>query len=156
MFADAHLSTKITAELGAMRSSDQIDALIAFGTDPVKRLVVPRIVGLLVALPALTIIGDALGVIGGGFVGLAYKLPIESYYHGVIKYLTPKNILVGMMKPFLFGVMIAVIACWKGFRSEGGAKGVGVSTTQSVVLSSVGILITDGILTKLIFRILDW
>jgi len=156
MVVASRMSAGITAELGAMRSSDQIDALIAFGTDPVKRLVVPRIIGLLVALPALTIVGDALGVIGGGFVGLAYKLPIESYYHGVIKYLTPKNILVGMLKPFLFGVMIAVIACWKGFRSEGGAKGVGVSTTQSVVLSSVGILITDGILTKLIFRILDW
>ncbi len=156
MVVASRMSAGITAELGAMRSSDQIDALVAFGTDPVKRLVVPRILGLLVALPALTIIGDTLGVFGGSFVGAAYKLPVESYWHGVIKYLTPQNILVGMLKPFLFGVMIAVIACWKGFRSRGGAKGVGVSTTQSVVISSVGILITDGILTKLVFRILDW
>jgi phospholipid/cholesterol/gamma-HCH transport system permease protein len=61
-----------------------------------------------------------------------------------------------MIKPFLFAVLIAVVACWKGFRSEGGAKGVGVSTTQSVVIASVGILVTDGICTRLIFRLLGW
>jgi phospholipid/cholesterol/gamma-HCH transport system permease protein len=156
MVVASRMSAGITAEIGAMRSSDQLDALVAFGTDPVKRLVVPRIIALLVALPCLTIVGDALAVIGGGFVGVAYKLPIESYYHGVNKYLTPTNLLVGMIKPFFFAVLIAVIACWKGFTSEGGAKGVGVSTTQSVVLSSVGILVSDGILTKFVFRMLGW
>lgn len=156
MVVASRMSAGITAEIGAMRSSDQIDALVAFGSDPMKRLVVPRILALVIALPALTIIGDALAVIGGGFVGVQYHLPMESYYSGVTKYLTPKNILVGMIKPFIFAVMIATVACWRGFRSEGGAKGVGVSTTESVVISSVGILVTDGICTRLVFRLLGW
>jgi len=156
MVVASRMSAGITAELGAMRSSDQIDALVAFGSDPVKRLVVPRVMALLIALPVLTIIGDALAVIGGGFVGLQYHLPVESYYSGVFRYLTPKNILVGMIKPFIFAILISTVACWRGFRSEGGAKGVGVSTTESVVISSVGILVTDGICTRLIFRLLGW
>jgi len=156
MVVASRMSAGITAEIGAMRSSDQIDALIAFGTDPMKRLVVPRVIALLVSLPALTIIGDALAVGGGGLVGLQYHLPWPMYVNGVLKYLTPKNLLVGMIKPFLFAIMITVVACWKGFGSEGGAKGVGVSTTESVVISSVGILVLDGVLTRLVFRLLDW
>ncbi|HET7903024.1 MAG TPA: ABC transporter permease [Candidatus Eisenbacteria bacterium] len=156
MVVASRMSAGITAELGAMRSSDQIDALVAFGTDPIRRLVVPRVIALLVALPALTIVGDTLAIIGGGWVGLQYHLPIESYYIGVFKYLTPKNLLVGMIKPFVFAILIAVVACWKGFRSQGGAKGVGVATTESVVISSVGILIADGICTRLVFRLLGW
>jgi phospholipid/cholesterol/gamma-HCH transport system permease protein len=156
MVVASRMSAGITAELGAMGSSDQIDAMIAFGSDPMKRLVVPRVIALLVALPALTILGDALAVLGGGLVGLQYHLPWPMYVNGVLKYLTPKNLFVGMIKPFLFAIMITVVACWKGFRSEGGAKGVGTSTTESVVIASVGILVVDGILTRLVFRILDW
>ena len=156
MVVASRMSAGITAEIGAMRSSDQLDALVAFGSDPMKRLVAPRLFALVVALPALTIIGDALAVIGGGFVGLQYHLPIESYYLGVFKYLTPKNLLVGMIKPFTFAVLIVIVACWRGFRSEGGAKGVGVATTQSVVISSVGILVVDGVCTRLIFKLLGW
>ena len=156
MVVASRMSAGITAELGAMRSSDQIDALVAFGSDPMKRLVVPRVAALVIALPVLTILGDALAVIGGGWVGTQYHLPVESYYSGVFKYLTPKNILVGMIKPFLFAIMIAIVACWRGFASAGGAKGVGVSTTESVVISSVGILVVDGVMTRLIFRLLGW
>jgi phospholipid/cholesterol/gamma-HCH transport system permease protein len=156
MVVASRMSAGITAELGAMRSSDQIDALVAFGSDPMKRLVVPRLVALVIALPSLTVIGDALGVLGGAFVGLQYHVTWESYWNGVLHYLTPKNLLVGMIKPFLFSIMIAVVACWKGFASEGGAKGVGVSTTESVVISSVGILVVDGVMTRLVFKILHW
>jgi len=156
MVVASRMSAGITAEIGAMRSSDQIDALVAFGSDPIKRLVVPRLIALVVALPALTILGDSLAVIGGGLVGLQYHVTWDTYMNGVLKYLTPKNLLVGMIKPFLFGIMIVIVACWKGFSSEGGAKGVGVSTTQSVVISSVGILVVDGICTRLIFRLLHW
>jgi phospholipid/cholesterol/gamma-HCH transport system permease protein len=156
MVVAARMSAGITAEIGAMRSSDQIDALIAFGSDPMKRLVVPRLIALVVALPALTVLADALGVLGGGLVGVQYHLTWDTYMNGVFKYLTPKNLLVGMIKPFIFAIMIVIVACWKGFTSAGGAKGVGVSTTQSVVISSVGILVTDGICTRLIFRLLHW
>jgi len=156
MVVAARMSAGITAEIGAMRSSDQIDALVAFGADPMKRLVVPRLVALLAALPALTILADALGVLGGGLVGVQYHLTWDTYLNGVFKYLTPKNLLVGMIKPFIFAIMIVIVACWKGFTSAGGAKGVGVSTTESVVISSVGILVTDGICTRLIFRLLHW
>lgn len=156
MVVASRMSAGITAEIAAMRATDQIDALVAFGSDPMKRLVVPRLLALIVALPALVIIGDALAVAGGGIVGMQYHVTWESYMNGVLKYLTPKNLLVGMIKPVLFAVMIAIVACWKGFRSEGGAKGVGVSTTESVVISSVGILVMDGVLTRLIFKILHW
>lgn len=156
MVVASRMSAGITAEIGAMRSSDQLDALVAFGSDPIKRLVVPRLIALVVALPALTIIGDTLAVVGGGLVAMQYHLTWDTYMNGVLKYLTPKNLLVGMIKPFLFGIMIVIVACWKGFSSEGGAKGVGVSTTQSVVISSVGILVVDGICTRLIFRLLHW
>jgi len=156
MVVASRMSAGITAEIGAMRSSDQLDALVAFGSDPMKRLVVPRLFALVIALPALTIVGDALAVIGGGFVGVQYHLPIESYYLGVFKFLSPKNLLVGMIKPFTFAILIVIVACWRGFRSEGGAKGVGVATTQSVVISSVGILVVDGICTRLIFKLLGW
>ena len=156
MVVASRMSAGITAEIGAMRSSDQIDALVAFGSDPMKRLVVPRVAALVIALPVLTILGDALAVIGGGFVGVQYHLTIESYYSGVLKYLTPKNILVGMIKPFVFAIMIAIVACWRGFASAGGAKGVGVSTTESVVIASVGILVVDGVCTRLIFHLLGW
>jgi phospholipid/cholesterol/gamma-HCH transport system permease protein len=156
MVVAARMSAGITAEIGAMRSSDQIDALVAFGADPMKRLVVPRLVALVAALPALTVLADALGVLGGGLVGVQYHLTWDTYLNGVFKYLTPKNLLVGMIKPFIFAIMIVIVACWKGFTSAGGAKGVGVSTTESVVISSVGILVTDGICTRLIFRLLHW
>ena len=156
MVVASRMSAGITAELGAMRATDQIDALVAFGSDPMKRLVVPRLIALVVALPALTIIGDTLAVAGGGIVGMQYHITWETYMNGVLKYLTPKNLMVGMVKPVLFAVMIVIVACWKGFRSEGGAKGVGVSTTESVVISSVGILVLDGVLTRLVFKILQW
>lgn len=156
MVVASRMSAGITAEIGAMRSSDQIDALVAFGSDPVKRLVVPRLIALVVALPALVILGDTLAIVGGGLVGLQYHLTWDTYVNGVLKYLTPKNLLVGMIKPFLFAIMIVIVASWKGFTSAGGAKGVGVSTTESVVISSVGILVTDGICTRLVFRLLHW
>jgi phospholipid/cholesterol/gamma-HCH transport system permease protein len=156
MVVASRMSAGITAELGAMRSSDQIDALVAFGTDPIRRLVVPRNVALVIALPVLTILGDALAILGGAFVGLQYHLTWAAYWNGVMKYLTHKNLLVGMMKPFFFAILIVTTACWKGFRSEGGAKGVGVATTESVVIASVGILVTDVITTRLLFRALGW
>ena len=156
MVVASRMSAGITAELGAMRSSNQIDAMVAFGTDPMKRLVAPRMLGLWVALPVLTILGDLLGIVGGGFIGIGYHLPLETYYIGVYRYLTPSNILVGMIKPLFFAVVITTVACWKGLGSAGGAKGVGIATTQSVVISSVGILVTDFICTKLIFRALNW
>jgi phospholipid/cholesterol/gamma-HCH transport system permease protein len=156
MVVASRMSAGITAELAAMRATDQIDALVAFGSDPMKRLVVPRLIALMVALPALTVIGDALAVTGGGIVGMQYHITWATYTNGVLAYLTPKNLMVGMIKPFLFAAMIVIVACWKGFRSEGGAKGVGVSTTESVVTSSVGILVLDGVLTRLVFKLLHW
>jgi len=156
MVVASRISAGITAEIGAMRSSDQIDALVAFGSDPVKRLVVPRLVATVIALPALVILGDTLAVLGGGLVGMQYHLTWDVYINGVLKYLTPQNLLVGMIKPFLFAIMIVTVSCWKGFTSAGGAKGVGASTTESVVISSVGILVVDGVCTRLIFRLLHW
>jgi phospholipid/cholesterol/gamma-HCH transport system permease protein len=95
-------------------------------------------------------------VIGGGVVGMQYHIYLETYMNACTCTSPRRNLMVGMIKPFLFAAMIAIVACWKGFRSEGGAKGVGVSTTESVVISSVGILILDGVLTRLVFKLLHW
>ena len=131
----SRMSAGITAELGAMKSSEQIDALVAFGTDPMKRLVAPRMIGLWIALPVLTVIGDTLSVIGGGFVGLGYHITLESYYNGVAKYLTPSNLLVGMIKPVFFAVLITTVACWKGLTSAGGAPTPHTSTAAATTKS---------------------
>ncbi|MEO6049780.1 MAG: ABC transporter permease [Pyrinomonadaceae bacterium] len=149
------VGSAISAELGSMVVSQQIDAMRALGTSPVRKLVTPRIIALLITLPLLTIAGDLFGLIGGGIVarelhGLDMNLYISSVRTG-----TDIGALVaGVIKPIFFGVIIGLISCYKGLSTTGGTVGVGISTTQAVVVSSINIIIADFFLSKLLQTIM--
>lgn len=150
------IGSAISAELGSMLVSQQIDAMRAFGTDPVRKLVLPRIVALVLMLPLLTVAADVFGIIGGGVVasnlyGLDYNLFITSVRNGI----TIEDILGGIIKPLFFGLIIGSIACYKGLSTTGGTAGVGRSTTNAVVLSSIVVIIVDFFLSRLLQNIFN-
>lgn len=141
----------ISAELGAMVGSQQIDAMRALGTSPVRRLVTPRVIALLVTLPLLTILADVSGIVGGGLVAKQlHGLDIELYISSVRTGADIQDLVTGGIKPIFFGLLIGVISCHKGLNTTGGTVGVGVSTTQAVVASSISVIIADFFLSKLL------
>lgn len=148
----ARVASGITAEIGAMKSSDQLDAMVAFGIDPMKKVAVPRLLSLLVMVPALTIVMDVIAIIGGWFVAtFISNVSSNLYWSTVRQKLIFGNIFLGLLKPVTFSLIIAAVSCYKGFTSEGGTKGVGRATTDSVVLASISILIVNFIITKVVF-----
>jgi phospholipid/cholesterol/gamma-HCH transport system permease protein len=142
----------ITAELGTMKVTEQIDALETLATNPIKYLTVPRFVAGIIMVPVLTIYAEAIGMAGGYFIGV-HKLGIGSrqYIDGTIESLTTNDISSGLIKAIVFGAIITIIGCYEGFRTEGGAEGVGRATTVSVVTSCVLILASDYFLTAALF-----
>lgn len=145
------VGSSIAAELGSMVVSEQIDAMRALGTDPIKKLVWPRLIALLVMTPALTLIADIVGAIGGGLVATTLMNVASSVYISAAKdALTYNDIIGGVFKPLVFGFIIAIVSCRAGLRTSGGTVGVGRSTTQAVVLSDILILASDFFLGKLI------
>ncbi|MBN1587276.1 MAG: ABC transporter permease [Candidatus Omnitrophica bacterium] len=145
----------ITAEIGSMTVTEQVDALRTLGTDPVKYLVVPRFMALLVMLPLLTVYADMIGLIGGYTVGV-FKLGIGSplYIRMTFDPLAMKDLLSGLFKSGVFSMIICIVACFEGFRTEGGAEGVGKSTTMAVVISFVLIISADCLFTALFYFVL--
>jgi len=142
----------MTAELGSMKVTEQIDALRAMGADPVKKLVAPKLLAALVMIPALTILGDAIGVLGGLIVGVFQLNVTASFYmNDVISALNLEDVSSGIGKSFFFAVFIAMIGCYNGLNVRGGADGVGRATTDTVVQASILILVSDFFLTKLFF-----
>ncbi|HVP39378.1 MAG TPA: ABC transporter permease [Candidatus Saccharimonadales bacterium] len=153
----ARCSSGITAEIGAMKGSNQIDALTAFGTDPLRKLAVPRVYALLVMLPCLTLISDLLMLYGGALISIYMaRVSMTTYWSMVRAYMTFANLTVGMVKPVAYSFVISLVACYQGFTSSGGTRGVGRSTTQSVVIASVSILVGDAVLTRWVFAMLGW
>jgi phospholipid/cholesterol/gamma-HCH transport system permease protein len=153
----ARLASGYTAEIGAMKSANQIDALVAFGTDPLKKLAVPRVVALFFMLPALVILGDLVALLGGAVMAkYVAHISLNLYWSQVSRNLTFGTILIGLVKPAVFALLISLIGCWKGFTTTGGTRGVGRSTTESVTIVSVMILITDFMLTRVLFALLHW
>jgi phospholipid/cholesterol/gamma-HCH transport system permease protein len=154
----------IAAELGSMKVTEQIDALQSFGTDPIKKLVTPRFVAALIMVPILTVIADTVGILGGLIIAvLRVGLPAVAYMHGVFDSTAlsgfvfgffPKDFVSGLIKPFVFGGIIALTGCYYGLATKGGTEGVGLSTTRSVVTSSVLILASDYFLTQLLLVVL--
>ena len=141
----------ITAELGTMKVTEQIDALQTLATNPIKYLVVPRLLAATIMMPLLTIFADAIGIFGGYLVGVGVMgLNAQSYISGTWNSLMFKDVMGGLMKAAFFGFAIALICCHNGFRTRGGAEGVGQATTRSVVASSVTILISDYFLTQML------
>lgn len=142
----------ITAELGTMQITQQVDALRALATDPVKYLVVPRFIALLVALPLLTLYADVIGLLGSYIVGTT-QLDIGSqlYIHMSQTLLSLKDLWTGLVKSVVFAVIIGVVSCHEGFRTRGGAEGVGRSTTWSVVIASTLIIAADAFFTAVFY-----
>lgn len=139
----------ITAELGSMNVTEQIDAVRALGASPVRNLVVPRMAAILVMLPALTVIGNLVGVLGGLIIS-ASELHVSGdfYINSLLQVLLLNDVVSGIGKSFFFAYFIGIIACHQGMHARGGADGVGRATTATVVAASVTVLISDFFLTK--------
>ncbi|NQW08586.1 MAG: ABC transporter permease [Alphaproteobacteria bacterium] len=142
----------IAAEIGTMRVTEQIDALTTLSTNPFKYLIVPRLLGATISLPLLVLIGDIIGVFGGYLVGV-YKLDFNqgAYIHSTIQYLERMDVISGLVKAAVFGFFVALMGCFHGFHSRGGAQGVGAATTNAVVSASILILIANYTITELFF-----
>jgi phospholipid/cholesterol/gamma-HCH transport system permease protein len=146
------VGSAITAELGTMKVSEQIEALETLALDPVRFLVVPRFLALLIMVPCLTVMSDIIGIFGGLIVGVFnLKLNYYRYLSFSFDFMTWKDIWTGLVKSVTFATVISMIACHVGLETRGGAEGVGKSTTMSVVLSFILIILFDCILTGIFF-----
>jgi len=142
----------IAAELGSMRVTEQIDALTVMALNPVKYLVVPRVVASVLMLPILTVIADFTGIVGGYFVGVVLLGINGGIFMGrMVKYVDLGDVYNGLAKAACFGLILALISCYKGFYTKGGSQGVGRATTEAVVTASIAILVSDYVLTSLMF-----
>ena len=140
------------AEIGTMRVTDQIDALTTLSTNPMKYLVAPRLLAGIIALPALVVIADILGVMGGFIVAnLKLGFGVGAYLSSTFDFLRTIDVVSGLVKAAVFGFLIALLGCYQGYRSRGGAEGVGSATTAAVVAASILILAFDYVLTELFF-----
>ena len=140
----------ITAELGTMAVTDQVDAIRALGASPIRNLVVPRILAIVIMLPVLTIIGDLVGVLGGLILSVnELNVSADFYLNSLIQVLLLGDVLSGVGKSVFFGYFIGIIACYNGLGVTGGADGVGRGTTRTVVAASITVLVSDFFLTKL-------
>jgi phospholipid/cholesterol/gamma-HCH transport system permease protein len=143
----------MAAELGTMRVTEQIDALETLATNPVNYLVVPRFLSGTIMLPALTVVTDIIGIIGGYFVTVVLLgASSKAYMRATWDYLQVDDIYSGMIKACFFGASFTLVSCYKGFYTKGGAEGVGRATTGAVVISSMTILISDYFLSAWLFK----
>ncbi len=152
----ARVGAGIASEIGSMVVTQQIDAIRALGTSPIKKIVIPRILATLIALPLLTAFGNAVGIVGGLIVGV-HELGLDPsfYYKKVFETVVMTDYMAGMMKTVAFALMISLTACYFGMNVTGGTKGVGTATTKAVVGASISILVSDFFLTKLFFIIFE-
>lgn len=149
LMVTGRVGSAIAAELGSMAVSEQIDAMRALGTDPIRKLVAPRIVALLVTLPLLTVLADVVGIGGGAFAATSlYGLSMNEFLTSVREGITTDDIIGGVIKPICFALIIGSIACYKGLATDGGTVGVGRSTTRAVVTASIVVIISDFFLAR--------
>jgi phospholipid/cholesterol/gamma-HCH transport system permease protein len=132
----------IASELGSMKVTEQIDAMRALGTDPVQKLVTPRLIATSVMLPLLTIIADFMGIFGGFIIALMLlQITADQYWSLAWRSLVWNDLAQGLLKPFAFGIVIALVGCYYGMSTTGGTQGVGRATTQAVVVSSIWVIV---------------
>jgi phospholipid/cholesterol/gamma-HCH transport system permease protein len=146
------VGASMAAEIGTMRVTEQIDALTTLSTDPFKYLVWPRLIAGLLMLPLLVLVADIIGVFGGYIVG-TYKLgfgPYE-YINNTFEFLETEDVVSGLVKAAVFGFLVALMGCYQGYNSKGGAQGVGAATTKAVVSASILILTANYVVTELFF-----
>jgi len=155
LMVTGRVGSGIAAELGSMMVTDQISALRALGTDPVRKLVLPRVVAGTIMVPLLTIIADGVGMVGGAIISSTQlKVATSVYWNNVVQGLYSEDIWMGVIKPVVLGFVLVSIACHVGLRTKGGTQGVGRATTNSVVAGSVAVLAVDFLLTKLLITLM--
>ena len=148
------VASGITAELGSMRVTEQIDALRTLGVNFIKRLIVPRVLAALLVFPLLTILSDVLGVLGGMVIMFFERgTDMWAYWNTTTYWVVPRDFLMGVGKSFFFGGIVALIGCYNGLSTSGGTEGLGRATTATVVHCTMGVIISDFFLTKLMFMI---
>ena len=154
MMVAGRVGASMAAELGTMKVTEQIDALKALASDPIRYLVVPRFLAAVAMVVLLTIYSDLVGILGGYVVGV-FKLDISSYKYinRTFDVLVMKDIYTGLIKAFFFGIIVAIVSCYFGFKARGGAEGVGHATTMAVVVSFILIIISDTFFTGLFYLI---
>jgi phospholipid/cholesterol/gamma-HCH transport system permease protein len=146
------LGARYAAELGTMRVTEQIDALTTLSTNPVKYLVTPRLIAAVISMPILVAIADAIGVFGGYIVAIdTLNFNGAVYLKNTANFVTQEDVVSGLVKAAVFGFIIALMGCYNGFHSKGGAQGVGAATTNAVVSASILILAANFVLTNLLF-----
>ena len=145
----------IAAELGSMVVTDQISALRALGTDPVRKLVVPRMLAGLFMAPVLTVIANSVGMVGGWLIAVfQLRVPSSLYWSSVVDVLLFADVWMGLVKPFVLGYVIVTIGCYVGLTTRGGTQGVGRATTNAVVVASVAVIAVDFFVTRLLITLL--
>lgn len=144
----------IAAELGTMKVTEQIDALYTLGTDPIRYLVIPRVLAFLAVLPFLVVISDFTGTFGGFVVARAkYNIPTNVYWHDIVDNMEIRHFMHGYLKTFVFAMVISFVSCFKGITTHGGAEGVGKSTTSAVVTSMILVLVLDYFVTAVLVAV---
>lgn len=147
----------MASELGSMILRNQIDTLRVFGVDPLKKLVTPRILGSLVMLPCLTLIGDFVSMLGGAYVStVVANQSLTVYWNAVYVVFQSRYIVPGVLKPFLFGLIISCVSCFTGLRTHGGAVGLKSATTRAFVISTILIIVSDFVVTRIILIVLGY
>jgi phospholipid/cholesterol/gamma-HCH transport system permease protein len=150
------VASGITAELGSMKVTEQIDALRTLGVNYVKRLIVPRVLAALLVFPLLTVLADVLGILGGmAIMFLERSADVWAYWNVTTYWVVPRDFLMGVGKSVFFGVIVTLIGCYNGLNTEGGTEGLGRATTATVVHVTMGVIVSDFFLTKL-FLSLFW
>ena len=148
MIATGRAGSAFAAEIGTMKVDEEVSALTTMGINPVRFLVIPKLVALMIALPLLTVFGDLAGLIGGLSVGVTWlDIPMHAYWDRSMAVLSPTNLMLGLVKSWVFAVLVTFAGCWGGFRAEPDAQGVGRGATGAVVVSILLIVVGDMMLT---------
>ena len=152
LMVSGRVAAAIAAELGTMRVTEQIDALVTLSTNPMKYLVAPRIIAAVLTMPLLVVVADTIGIMGGYIVGIeSLGFNSGAYLKNTVDFLELSDVTSGLIKSAVFGFFIALMGCYHGFNSRGGAQGVGRATTNAVVSASILILASNYIMTSLFF-----
>ena len=155
LMVTGRVGSGIAAELGSMMVTDQISALRALGTDPIRKLVVPRVVAGTLMLPVLAVVGDAIGMVGAWLIAVTQlKQSSSVFWNAVVQGLYVQDIWMGLIKPLVLGFALASIGCYVGMRTRGGTQGVGRATTNAVVAGSVAVLALNFLVTKLLIALM--
>jgi phospholipid/cholesterol/gamma-HCH transport system permease protein len=157
LLVGGRVGSGITAELGSMQVTEQIDAMRAMGASPVKKLVVPRVLAVMFVLPILTLIADVVGILGGMVImRFEFGIDYSQYYNSMIQALKLTDLFSGLGKTVFFGMVIGLVGCYEGLKTAGGTEGLGRATTSTVVTSSLLVLISTFFLTKFFWWLEGW